>query len=159
MLNPSNSSPAISTEVRVEIPLPILGLSAFASDLVKNDIDDTVFNNPLSTEGNMYCSNPCSCSSLRVSISMITKRSNRALSSCLVAVYSLPMLAVETKHTPSATLIVACPSCSSNLRYRCPWSNTVIKIFQASGWALVSSSSSITAFGVCIAFTNRLSEK
>ncbi len=48
---------------------------------------------------------------------------------------------------------------SSNRRYRWFWSNTVIKMFQASGCALLNSSKRIIALGVLIALTKADSEK
>ena len=50
-----------------------------------------------------------------------------------LGLHDLPILAVAIKVTPLATLTVGLSGASSNLRYLCDSSNTVIKIFHASG--------------------------
>ena len=51
--NPSNKRPAISTDVLVDIPLPIRGLSVIASVRVKKDIFATLLRVSGLTVGNM----------------------------------------------------------------------------------------------------------
>ena len=105
-LNPSNSNPAISTDVLVLTPLVIRGLSVEASTRVRWVMSAIFFSSLSSTVGNIYLSKPNSSSSVSISISIIVNLSIRALSNCLVAVYSFPILAVAIKVTPFATLIV-----------------------------------------------------
>ena len=95
----------------------------------------------------------------KASISIIMKRSTKARSITRVAVYSVPMLAVAINVTPLATGMVGASWCSSKRKYLCPGSNTVIKIFQASGCALLNSSNKIMASSVWMAFTNKDSQK
>ena len=73
--------------------------------------------------------------------------------------YSLPIFAVATNVTPSATSIVGAPSASSKRKYLWPSSKTVINMLCASGCALDNSSNSMIAPSVCIALTNKASEK
>ena len=97
--------------------LESLGLSADISTRVECDISAIAFNISLSTEGYIISRRLVSSVSVNKSISMIVNLSSNALSITRVEVNWLPMFAVATKHTPSATLIVGEFSCSSNLKY------------------------------------------
>ena len=116
-VNPSYSSEAISTEVRVETGADNLDSSLLHSFLVISVIAAIFSRCFIFTNGNMYFNNSASSSLLSSSISMIVNLSIKALSITLVLVYSFPILAVAIKVTPSATLIVACVDASSSLKY------------------------------------------
>ena len=119
-MNPSYNNPHNSTVVLVLIPLLIRAVSLLDSVLVSVAILATLLKVVLSTEGNIMFNNSVSSASVNTSISTIVNLSIKALSITRVEVYSLPMFAVATNVTPSATLIVSEPVDSSSLKYLCP---------------------------------------